>query len=100
MEITYTWNILNLNREITDGYVFSVSWMLSASAGDYTRSIAGSTELERGEEMIPYENLTKNLVIQWIENNIGEHRINSLKSKLSSEIEEFYAPKTESGLPW
>ncbi len=103
MEITYTWNILNLNREVADGHVLSVDWMFSASSGDYVRSIVGSTKLDRcenEEDMIPYGDLTKDLVTQWVKNNIGENKIESFKMKLSSEIEEFYTPKTNSGIPW
>lgn len=100
MEINYTWEVKNLHRETVDGYVFSVDWILIASSGDYSRSVSGSTKLDRGETLIAYEDLTKDLIYEWVEWYTGKEYFNNIKNIMKSEIEDFYAPKTDSGLPW
>ena len=100
MEITYTWKVKNLNRELIDGYVFSADWMFFASVEDHTRSISGSTKFDRGDDMIPYEELTEDLIIEWIRYQVGNQHIDSMKRALSSEIMKMYAPESDSGTPW
>lgn len=99
---TYTWGVANLERETSDGYVFTAHWTLSATDGEHTAGSYGSIGFERPEEdeLIPFEDLTKELVISWIQEKLGEESITSMESALQSQIEEQKAPTKESGVPW
>ena len=97
----YTWNIANLDRILSDGYVYTVHWTLLAENGEYSASCYGSIGLERPEnEMIPFESLTKDIVIQWIKNKLGDEKVHSMESSLELEIENKKFPKNASGVPW
>jgi hypothetical protein len=37
-ETTFTWGIAQLEKESTDGYVYTVHWTLLAQDGDHTAS--------------------------------------------------------------
>ena len=99
---TYTWGIANLERESSDGYVFTAHWTLSATDGEHTASSYGSIGFERPaeDELIPFEDLTKELVISWIQEKLGEESITSMESALQSQIEKQKSPTKESGVPW
>lgn len=98
---TYTWGIANLERETSDGYVFTAHWTLSATDGDHTAGSYGSIGLERPEgKLIPFENLTEELVIQWVQEKLGEEQVVSMKAALQAQIDEQKAPSKESGVPW
>jgi hypothetical protein len=98
---TYTWGIANLERETSDGYVFTAHWTLSATDGDHTAGSYGSIGFERPEgNLIPFENLTKELVIQWVQEKLGEEQVTSMEAALQAQIDEQKAPSKESGVPW
>ena len=59
METTFTWKISNLERETSDGYVFSAHWTVAAENGSHTAGSYGSVGFERPEELIEYEDLTE-----------------------------------------
>jgi hypothetical protein len=98
---TYTWGIANLERETSDGYVFTAHWTLSATDEDHTAGSYGSIGFERPEgTLIPFEDLTKELVIQWVQEKLGEEQVTSMETALQAQIDEQKAPSKESGVPW
>jgi hypothetical protein len=98
---TYTWAIANLERELSDGYVFTSHWTLSATDGDHSASSYGSIGFERPEgKLIPYEDLTEELAISWTKEKLGEEQVNSMEDALQEQIDKQKTPTTESGVPW
>ena len=98
---TYTWNIAQLEREVSDGYVFTAHWTLDASDEEYSVSSYGSIGFERPEEdMIDFEDLTKELVISWIQEKMGAEQIETMESALQAQIEEQKSPTKASDIPW
>lgn len=102
MTITYDWRIANLERETEDGYVFTAYWTLDAISSDALKAHSyGSVYLERPEDgMIPFDELTEEIVIGWVKESLGENKVNGLQSALAEEIENQINPATETGVPW
>ena len=99
--ITTSWHIANLERESTDGYVFTAHWTVSVTDGEYSASSYGSIGLERPEgELIPFDYLSEELVISWVQDKLGEEQVASIQSSLISQIEEQKTPSKLSGVPW
>ena len=99
--ITTSWHIANLERESSDGYVFTAHWTVSTTDGEYSASSYGSMGFERPEgELIPFDNLTEELVISWVQDKLGEEQVASIQSSLISQIEDQKAPTKLSGTPW
>ena len=76
MSSTFNWSVTNLMREINDGYVYNASYVLTCSDVDsdgLTREFfhSGSVNFPRPEALVPYEDLTEELVISWIESELG-----------------------------
>ena len=64
MTATITWNVANLERETTDGYVYTVHYTVDAKDDTYSAGAYGSVGLERPEgEMIAFADLTLEVVI-------------------------------------
>ena len=53
MTTTTTWNIANLERETSDGYVFTAHYTIDANDGTYSAGAYGSIGLERPEPSSP-----------------------------------------------
>lgn len=104
MNSTFNWSVTNLMRELSDGYVYNASYTLTCSDVDgngLTREFihGGSVNFSRPELLIPYENLTEELVIDWIESELGDE-LTSIKADLEQKLNEVVNPSKASGLPW
>jgi hypothetical protein len=96
-----TWAIANLERETSDGYVYTVHWTVQAQLDEYAASAYGSVGLERpDDEMIPFADLTPELVIDWAKEKLGDEQVAAIEASLASQIAEQQAPQKATGLPW
>jgi hypothetical protein len=93
MANTYNWKINRLDAKIhedgLDNVIFIVHWTLFAQ-DDSTEPIRAnsigtlSVEYVQGEPFIPYDNLTKEDVVVWLESGLN---VDDIKSRLDNEIE-------------
>ena len=101
MTAIITWDIVNLERETLDGYIYTVHWSLNIREDEYSTGSYGSIGLERPEgEMIPFEDVTKETVISWVQEKLGEEQVQSMQNALIAQIEEQKTPSKLSGVPW
>ena len=99
---TYTWKVSQLERETSDGYVFTAHWTVNATETvedkTYNAGAYGSIGLERPEEdLIPFENLTEELVVSWIQEKLD---VDTYETSLQSQLDEQKTPSKLSGVPW
>lgn len=98
---TFTWRVANLERETSDGYVFTVHYTVDASDGTYNAGAYGSIGLERPEgQLVPYADLTEDQVIGWVKEKLGAESVASVEQALQAQLDEQHQPTKASGLPW
>lgn len=105
---TYIWNIANLERETSDGYVFTAHWTVAAVSSatnddgePYTASAYGSIGLERPKgNLIPFEQLTHAVVLDWVKGKLDGDTVAEIETALAAQIQERMAPTKLAGLPW
>jgi len=100
MTTTTTWNIANLERETSDGYVFTAHYTVDANDGTYSAGAYGSIGLERPETLISYSDLTKELVVGWVKDKLGTEQVEAIEAALQAQLDEQHAPTKAAGLPW
>lgn len=104
MQIFYTWSITNLERLVSDGFVFKVDILLTALGEEdnkiYRTTSNGSIILERPEILVPYESLTEELVLGWIKEKLTPAGVADAEDLLMTELEGMVRPIVGSGLPW
>ena len=100
MTTTTTWNIANLERETSDGYVFTAHYTIDANDGTYSAGAYGSIALERPETLIPYSDLTKELVVGWVKDKLGTEQVDAIEAALQAQLDEQHAPSKAAGVPW
>ena len=95
--ITYTWTINNLDRLVAGGFVTQATFRCTATDGINTASITGAASWneEAYKPIIPYEDLTEELVLGWIKNTVPEIEIN-----LQTTLESMSTQTQASGMPW
>ncbi|MFN9114343.1 MAG: hypothetical protein ACK5XN_30135 [Bacteroidota bacterium] len=100
MPTTFTWKVAILERETSDGYVYTVHYTVNAADEAYSAGAYGSIGLERGEELIPYANLTEETVIGWVKDKFGTEKVTEIEEALQAQLDEQHAPSKATGVPW
>jgi hypothetical protein len=102
MAITYSWGVAQLERQLSDGVVYTVHYTISADDGTYASSAYGSLGLEAPEEdsLIPYAQLTPEIVTGWVKDKFGAEKVTEIEAALAAQIEQQRTPTTGTGLPW
>ena len=95
---TYTWTIAQMERNTSDDFVVTVHYRVNAVDGDYSASSYGTVGYTQEEgDFTPYENLTEETVIGWVQESVNAAEI---EAGLTANIEAQKAPATLSGMPW
>jgi hypothetical protein len=101
MATTLTWAIANLDRETSDGFVFTAHYTVSAADDTYSSSAYGSIGFERPENLVPFAGLTEEIVIGWVQEAIGgDEKVAEIEAALQAKIDEQRTPTKASGMPW
>lgn len=108
MATVFTWAVDRMMtvQQPDPDYVVSVGWTLTGVDGEYTSSIQGMTPLTVSEDQtgfIPYDQLTPEIVIGWVQESLGESGVNSYENGVNGMIESQKNPPpapTPTPLPW
>jgi hypothetical protein len=100
MATTFTWHIANLERETADGFVLTAHWTLSAEDGTYSSGAYGSLGFERPDKLIPFADLTEQMVIGWVKDAFGAEKVTEIEAALQAQLDEQRHPSKASGMPW
>ena len=97
------WNIAQLERHLKDGAVFTAHWTVNLqdqgeSAGCY--GSIGFTVAENPENFIPYADLTKEIVVGWVQDAMGEEQVSNIGTALHAQIQQKLHPTSAQGIPW
>jgi hypothetical protein len=104
----YAWSVNQIDckpqeNQFSDVAV-SVHWQLTATEGTYTSYVVGAVNLDAYDgknAFIEYKNLTKEIVLGWVQSKLGENEIVNLKDYLSGLIQNQKIPQIVThSLPW
>ena len=97
----FTWAIANLERETADGFVFTAHYTVNANDGTYASSAYGSIGFQRPDNLIPFADLTEELVVGWVKEALGgDEKVAEIEAALQAQIDEQRAPSKAAGVPW
>ena len=100
MATNYSWKIANLERETQDGFVFCCHYTVSAEDGTYSAAAYGSLGLERPDNLIPFDQLTEEIVVGWVKEKFGAEKVAEIEAALQAQLDEKHAPSKAAGVPW
>jgi hypothetical protein len=96
--MTIVWNISQLDRQTSDGFVTTAHWQATAVDGEHSASVYSTCSWSDGTPTVAYTDLTQEQVLGWIWAN-GVDK-DATEAALAAQIAEQKAPKTARGLPW
>ncbi len=86
-----------LDRNTDGDIVTTVHWTATKQDGEFTASSYGTVGVEVGDTVIPFANLTEEVVKTWLAEKLD---LEAMEASLDAHLEELKAPKVVSGLPW
>ena len=101
--MTTTWKIAQLDRELADGYVYIVHYTVDATDGTYSSGAYGSIGLEKPDTLVPYKDLTSDVVVGWVKAKLDAEQagtVAKVEAALAAQIAEQKTPTVGTGTPW
>lgn len=100
--MTTTFKISTLDRDTADGFVTTAHWTASQVDGDFSASTYSTQSFtkEDGVNLIPYADLTEEVVVGWVKAALGEEAVAAIDTSLAANIADQKAPKKATGTPW
>lgn len=97
-----TWRVANMERETIDGFVMTAHYTVDAVTEDgaYRSGAYGSASFERPENLIPFADLTEDLVVQWVQDALGAEKVEEVAAALNAQLQEQRHPTKAAGVPW
>ena len=93
----YNWNVVQMDRLTSDGFVVTVHYTVNAVDGEFTASTYGTVGYTEEGSFTPYSQLTEAVVVGWVQTSLGK---DTVEEALAAQIEALKNPVSESGLPW
>lgn len=98
MATTYEWVLANLEYA-QDEYVTIAHWRVTGDDSTNTASAYGTISFtqEEGEEIIPFADLTEELVWSWVDEKMDR---TETEAAVQAKLDELANPPLISGIPW
>ena len=95
---TTTWNIVQTDYLVADGFITTAHWTANAVDGTYTAGSYGTCSFAAATPSIPYASVTMQEVLDWCWAN-GVDKT-AVEASLASQIAALKNPVTAVGTPW
>ena len=92
------WSIRALESRTADGYVCCAHYHCVFEEEVIYGTV--SFPVVEGAELIPYEELTPEVVLEWVKAGLGETEVGAIEDELYTRAAEKVAPAMRSGTPW
>ena len=96
--MTIVWNISQLDRQTSDGFVTTAHWQATAVDGEHSASVYATCSWSDGIPTVAYADLTEATVLGWIWAN-GVDK-DATEAALEAQIELKKNPVQATGVPW
>ena len=109
MAVTKTWSVNTLERELADGYVSKVIFRIDGADGTYTFRATGEVDLPKPDTLVPYADLTEEVVLGWVKAKLNENKdedgntidqVANIEAAVENGVNIQKTPTHGTGTPW
>lgn len=100
--INCKWSVNSMERDSTNGFVVIVFWSCHAEGGGKSSFYGDQTKFTlspSNKNFIPYENLTEEIVLNWVFVELGNKKETIEKDRIAKVKKQLQAT-TALGVPW
>ena len=95
------WAVNDLQREVSDGFVYAVDFTVSATEGEETVNGSARVTFPRPESLeVDYADLTEEVVIGWVKAERGSERVANMEAQILEALALKVGADKQSGMPW
>jgi len=95
---TFNWQIEQMDRLTSDGFVVTVHYRVNAVDGEYKATTYGTISYTQDSDTYtPYADLTQAQVVGWVQTSLGK---DTVEASLQRQIDALKNPTQATGLPW
>lgn len=97
------WKIEQAERDPVTGFVKVVHYSIAMIDENLKAEAQGSIKFQGDpsqDGFIPYDQLTQEEVLNWVQTYLGPQKILSIEQKFLKQFEQYKNPNVENGLPW
>ena len=101
--MTTVWKIEEMERQLDGGGVITAHYRVFATEGETSVSAYGSgsfTPDPQSPDFVPYENLTEEIVLGWVKEQLTDLKVSQIEGQLASVLDQKINPTTSVGRPW
>jgi len=107
MANTYVWKIVDLNRDLSDGFantahytVTGISDQVDSDGNAYNSGAYGSIGLDRPDTLVSFDDLTEADIVAAVQAKLGgAEKVTEIETQLAARITEQVTPTQASGKP-
>lgn len=94
--------IADMERKLDEiGTVYTVHYTVTRFRDGEQAGAYGSLGFEAPEaDAIPYPQLTEEIVVGWVRDQLGEEKVTEIDAALDEQISQKLTPTTSTGVPW
>lgn len=108
MANTYVWKIVDLNRDLSDGFahtahytVTAISDQVDSEGNAYNSASYDCIGLDRPDTLVDFEDLTEADIVAAVQAKLGgDEKVTAIQDRLAARILEQITPTQASGVPW
>jgi hypothetical protein len=94
----FNWNVVQMDRLTSDGFVVTVHYTVNAVDGQLSASTYGTVGYtQEDKSYTPFADLTQAVVVGWVQDSLGK---DTVEASLTAQIEAQQNPVQEAGVPW
>ena len=100
---TKTWSVNTLERELADGYVNKVIFRIDGADCTYTFRATGEVDLPKPETLVPYADLTEEVVLGWVKAKLDADTagtVANIETAIENGVNIQKTPTHGTGMPW
>jgi len=106
--ITYVWtvNAMYTIQQPQPDYVVCALWTLTGADEYHNANVQSSTQFsvkQDDPDFVPYEDLTQDIVVAWIQSSLGAEGVASFEANVAEQLSVLKNPQatpTKTPLPW
>ena len=91
-----------MTHKVSDGVVQTIQWMAEYSDNGASARRGGEVSLLPPDpaSLIPFEDLTEEICLEWVTDALGQDLVSELESNLYDQVQDQLFPEVLNGLPW
>jgi hypothetical protein len=94
------WKINFVERMKSNGFILQVVWECSSEQNGFVGRLTDTLGFEVKDPQVPFEQVTEPMIVDWIKNKLGPHKVLEVEKTVQAMIEANIANTKAAGAPW